>query len=852
MDDNRDIFSSMPPEEPNDNIKETINSIQDDENFFEEISSQSIDETQNESLDLNSFSSGAVDNARKKKKRKKRGKQRFLKVFLTVVLIGIITVSIVLGTFLLYAFTMVNDDSTIVMEDGTVVNLNDLELDFTTTIYVQDNESGEWVEYQRLHGGNNRIWVPYNAKEAKDKNNTTYTGIPQNLVDAFIAVEDKRFETHYGVDWKRTIGAVINTVVPIYSSKQGGSTITQQLVKNLTGDKDQSAMRKVREIMRARYLEQHYSKETIIECYLNVIAMGHGLEGVETAANYYFDKSVHELTLLECASLASITKAPSNYAPDDNPKNNKKRRETVLALMLEEGYITKKEYKEALKEELNLVASRENLNEREINNYFVDALIVEVTNDLAEKNGWDQSKAINEFYSGGYKIYATLDPSIQSAIEEVYSNSDLYGIKAADGSQLQGAITVMDYNGRIKGLAGGIGEKTTNLGLSGFNRATDAVRQPGSTMKPISAYALAIENNLHHYSSIVNDTKIYYNVGAKELWTPPNWYSNGYMGAVTIEKAIEKSINTIPVAIVDKLGIETSYNFLTKDLGITTLTEQDKNLSPLGMGGTNGGITTKESAAAYAIFGNGGQYYKPTMYFAVYDQHNDIVLSNTNIKPKAVISENTATVMNQLLQRVVYGSGATGVGAAKTIPNMKIYAKTGTTNRGDETIDLWFAGGSPYYVASAWCGYDTPQHISTTHKAIAQDMWGAVMSKIHEGLEPKEFSVSSYAVDRYFCTQTGQLATDACPSKSIGWYKKSYKPSVCTTHTGTALESPEVEKKKAEEAKKKAEEEAKKQETTSTTTSASSTTSSSSQSTSSNTSSSSATISTTTSSTTTQ
>lgn len=736
---------------------------------------------ENESLDLNSFSAASVDNARKERTRKKRGKQRFLKMFLTVMLVGIITVSIVVGTFLVYAFTMV---------DGTMdVNLDDPELNFTTTIYVKDDESSEWVEYQRLHGEFNRIWVPYNETEAKKTDNTEYDGIPQQLVNAFVAVEDKRFHTHYGVDWKRTFGAVINTVIPIYSSRQGGSTITQQLVKNLTGDNDTSAMRKVREIMRARYLESNYSKSTILECYLNTIPMGHGLYGVEVAANYYFDKSVDELTLLECASLASITKAPSNYAPDDNPDANKTRRETVLALMLEEGYITEEEHDAALKEELNLVASREQLNETEVNNYFVDALIVNVTNDLAEKYGWDDAHASENFYSGGYKIYATLDPEIQSAVDEVFSNSEVYGLIGKDGQQLQGAFTIMDYKGRIRGLAGGIGEKTVNLGLSGFNRATDAVRQPGSTMKPIAAYAPAIENGLIHYSSILNDTATNYNG-----WTPKNWYSS-YWGGVTTQYALERSINTIPVYLVNKLGPQYCYDFLTQKLGITTLNEFDVDLSPLGMGGTNGGITTKESAAAYAVFGNGGLYYEPTLYYAVYDQHNDIVLSNEEIDPVVAISEDTATVMNKLLQNVVYGSNGTGKAAAGYIKDMKIYAKTGTSNNSN---DLWFVGGTPYYVASCWCGYDTQQTISDS--AIALKMWGAVMSKIHTGLEPRQFSESSYATDRYYCTETGNLATDACPSKSIGWYKKNNVPAVCTSHEGTALDTPAVEAEKAESA----------------------------------------------------
>ncbi len=739
------------------------------------------EEQKNDSLDLNSFSSGAVDNARRERTKKKLGKQRFLKMFLTVVLVGIITVSIVAGSFLVYAFTMV---------DGTMdVDLNDLELNFTTAIYVEDKASGEFVEYQRLHGEFNRIWVPYNETEAKKTDNAEYDGIPQQLVDAFVAIEDKRFHTHYGVDWKRTFGAVINTVIPIYSSKQGGSTITQQLVKNLTNDRDQSAMRKVREIMRARHLESEYSKSTILECYLNTIPLGHGLYGVEVAANYYFGKSVDELTLLECASLAAITKGPSIYDPEDNPENNKQRRETVLDFMLEQGYITKEQHEAVLKEELNLVASRENLNETEVNNYFVDALIANVTNDLMDKYGWDKAHASENFYSGGYKIYTTLDPDIQAAVDEVFSDAEKYGIKGKDGAQLQGAFTIIDYRGRVRGLAGGIGEKTVNLGLSGFNRATDAKRQPGSTMKPIAAYAPAIENGVIHYSSILNDTATNYNG-----WTPKNWY-NSYWGGVTTQYALERSINTIPVYLVNKLGPQNCYDFLTKDLGITTLNENDIDLSPLGMGGTNGGITTKESAAAYAIFGNGGQYYEPTLYYAVYDQHNDMVLSHEEAKPHTAISEDTATIMNKLLQNVVYGSNGTGKGAAGYIKDMKIYAKTGTSNNSN---DLWFVGGTPYYVASCWCGYDSQQTISDS--AIAMKMWGAVMSKVHSGLEPKAFDESSYALDRYYCTESGLLATDGCPSKAVGWYKKGNVPSVCEKHEGTALDSPKVEAEKADKA----------------------------------------------------
>lgn len=751
----------------------------------EDIFSFSNDDSDvNDSLDLNSFSSNATDNERKKRRRKKTGKQRILKIILSLFLVGVITVSLVIGAFLLYAFTMV---------DGTMdVDLDNLALNFTTTIYTQ-GENGEWVEYQRLHGTYNRIWVPYDRKDALS-GEESYDGIPENLVNAFVAIEDKRFREHDGVDWKRTASAFLNLLKG--SKSYGGSTITQQLVKNLTSDDSKEVSRKVREIMRARYLEGHYAKDTIIECYLNTIALGHGVYGVEVASNYYFNKSVNDLTLAECATLAAITKSPSYYAPDKDPESknsqeNKKRRLTVLNEMLSQKYISEKEYEQAKAEEVKIIASKDAMKESEINNYFVEALIVQVTKDLANKYGYTEKQASEMFYKGGYKIYSTVDPKVQTTVDEVFSDSEKYGLKGADGTQLQGAITVMDYEGHVKGLAGGIGQKTVNLGISGFNRATDAVRQPGSTMKPISTYALAIERGLINYSTVVDDKKDEYKVGGK-IWSPVNWYRS-YKGKTTVKYALEISMNTIPVQLVNELTPQVCFDFLTQKLGITTLNEEDKNLSPLGMGGTNGGITTLESAAAYSVFGNGGKYYKPSMYYYVTDQHDNVLLK-VDSKPSVAIGADTATIMNQLLQNVVYGSEGTGKAAAGYVPNMKIYAKTGTSN---DVNDLWFVGGSPYYMASCWCGYDKLQKIGNS--GIAKTMWGAVMSKIHTGLAPKDFPVSDYAVKRYFCTQSGGLATEGCESKAIGWYKKNNVPKVCKQHEGAVLDAPDAEKKESTE-----------------------------------------------------
>lgn len=734
-----------------------------DKDLFSYDNSNNIVNDGESSFDLNSFSTKTEDQPPQKPKKRK---QKVWQIILTCFLVGIITVSIVVASFLVYAFTMV---------DGTVEqNLNDLQINFTTSVYVE-NDKNEWEEYKRLHGEYNRIWVDYD-EEAIENGDKDYEGIPADLAHAFIAIEDKRFESHFGIDWKRTFAAFVNEFFPM-RSKFGGSTITQQLVKNLTDDRDQKASRKVREIMRARYLETKYSKDVILECYLNTIPMGHGTYGVEVAANYYFSKSVNELTLPECACLAAITKAPSYYAPDTNPENNKKRREDVLYEMLDQGYITKDEYTEALNSEVKLSVNKDGAKQNEINSYFIDGLIDQVVDDLIEQYGYDKEKAEQLFYTNGYKIYSTIDTDMQATVEKAYLDIASKVKKSSKGDPLWGAMTVMNYEGHVKAIVGGIGEKTSNRA---FNCATDAVRQPGSTMKPIAVYAPAIESGLINYSSILNDTKTTYG-----KWTPKN-AGGGYSGNMTAQKALERSINTIPVALVNKLGAQNSYDFLTQKLGIKNLTKNDVDLAPLGLGGTNGGLTTLESAAAYAIFGNGGLYYKPTFYTKVTDQKGNIILQQDS-QPVMALSEDTATVMNKMLQSVIYGSNGTGKAVASSVSNMKLFGKTGTSS---EDNDKWFVGGSPYYVASSWCGYETMQKMPSANLNIAKNLWSEVMSKIHNGLKPREFTVSSYALERYYCTETGLLATDTCPSKAVGWYKKAFLPKVCTTHQGTVLGKP--------------------------------------------------------------
>ena len=733
-------------------------------------------------LDLNSCfsdddfaeleSDDSSDKPSKKKKRKKSVGKRILKICLVFFLIGTILVTTAGAAGFIWFAGVEHYD---VVED---IDLNDLsyynssvKLNYATTIYVKDDK-GEYVEYQRLHQGENRIPVIYD-KDKADAEDPEYTGIQKDLAYAFVAVEDKRFFKHEGVDWRRTLSAFLNMVTTQSMSGHGGSSITQQLIKNLTMNNDRSAMRKIREIKSALYIEGKFSKEAILEAYMNTIAMGNGLCGVESAAKFYFGKSVSELTLSESASLAGITNNPEKYRPDRNLEENVKRRNIILGLMLEQKYITQKEYDEAKAEELNVVADKSSLKEVDINNYFIDALIDDVVAALSKEFECTKTEAETMFYSGGLKIYSTLDTKVQDAMESVYESEDFAITSKKTGKQLQGSMVVMDYQGHILGIIGGMGEKTENRCL---NRATMSPRQPGSTMKPIAAYAPAIENDLITYSSIINDGKKRY---GPTNWLPRNWYGY-YKGNVKAEYALEISINAIPVYLVDLLTPQKSYDFLTKSLGIKNLTAQDVNYSPLGMGGTNGGLTTRESAAAYAIFGNGGKYYEPVTFTHIYDQKGDLLIS-TEKDPIVAVSEETSVVMNKMLQNVVYGSEGTGGGVRKYVSKTRVFAKTGTS---DSSNDLWFVGGTPYYVGSSWCGYDQQEGISK--QTCAQNMWGSVMQKLHEDLPAKQFFSSDKVVCKPYCAATGLVAKTGCPVSDYGWYKTS-NAKYCTSHGGEKI-----------------------------------------------------------------
>ena len=698
-----------------------------------------------------------------------------LRVVLSLVLIGVI----VCGVGIAGVVAWLSAEEAKGSFDMTDYDLNST-LDFTTTIYAK-NDKGEYEVYDRLRGEYNRIWV---AGE----------DISDDLENAFIAIEDKRFRTHAGVDWKRTVSAFINSFVNIYGGRQGGSTITQQLVKNITMDRDLSAMRKVREIMRARYLEDNYSKDSILEWYLNTIPMGTGIYGVEVAANYYFGKSSADLTIAECASLASITNEPENYRPDleANRENHIERRNIILKEMHDQKFITDAQYEKAKNSKLKVVADDSAINiEDNKNSYFTDTLIEDVINMLVKEKGYDPDTAAEEIYNGGYKIYSTVDLNVQKALDKVYNDESYFDnpVSAVDGKTTpQSAMTVMDYEGHIVGVVGGKGEKT---GARTINRAT-LPQQIGSCMKPIGVYSLAMEYNEITYSSMIDDYQLSWSDPAIEGGKWPNNYDFSYSGKCSVEYAIYHSVNCSPVHVLRNLigngadnyskpnnGIEISYDFLTTKLGFKHFNNDDKNFSSLCLGGCALGATSNELAAAYAVFGNQGYYYEPKTYTIIYDQFDNVVHDATKVKPVNALSEDTATVMNHLLRQVV----KKGTGNGAQIKGFDVFAKTGTTS---DSQDLWFAGGTPHYVAACWYGFDEPAKYSPDGmngagvSASALNIWHDVMEEIHKDLPEKEFEDSEYAEKMKYCTKTGLIATSGCKKTAKGWYRSENIPESCS------------------------------------------------------------------------
>lgn len=683
-----------------------------------------------------------------------------LKVLLTAVTVMLITGAIVFSSVLVYIMSLANDTFD--------YDLRATKLKLTSFIYVND-ENGTPQEYQKVYNTENRVWVDFDE-------------IPEYMRNAAIAIEDKRFLSHKGVDFVRTSGAVLNLLTGSHDS-YGGSTITQQLIKNLTEDNKVSLTRKLREIFRALNFEREYSKDEILEAYLNVVNFGSGCRGVQAAANLYFSKDIKDCTIAECAAIAGITQNPSAYTPLVYPENNKARRETVLLEMYNQNMISLDQYNEALEESKNMVFKNNNLDDsnnntenQAIRNWYIEALLNDVIEDLSTNLKIGKTTAEEMLFNQGLKIYCAMDKDAQEKAESVLKDENIM----PKDKDLDLGYVMMDLDGRILATLGGRKEKTANLL---YDKANQARRQPGSTIKPIAVYAPAIDLSMYNYSSLVPD-KPFSNIditgnGDFTTW-PKNWYS-GYRGNVTLQWAIEVSANAPAAQVLSQLTPQRSYQFLNEKLGFKSLDPRDaESLAPLSAGGTHVGVTVREMAAAFQIFGNGGNYNKPFTYFYVTDSKDNIILDNRNNIKTQAISSQTATIMNRLLRNVV--TGPEGTGRAANISNWNVIGKTGTT---DNDHDSWFIGVTPYSVAGIWTGYDTPKTITETSSAIK--IWKQIMTKYLENKEPKDYNYDSNVVTCAYCKSTGKLANESyCGSTAIGYYSKSNLPEECDgNHSGT-------------------------------------------------------------------
>ncbi len=714
--------------------------------------------------------SNGPSNSRKHSKKKKGRAGRYIKrslaligkLIVSVFLVMVITGSIVATALTVYVMKFVDPDAGI--------DLHKLEQGYQTTIYTLDASGNEKI-LTTLEQSVNTEW----ADLAK---------IPQHVQDAFVYTEDERFWEHEGVDWKRTFGAFVNMFINIYGFQQGGSTITQQLIKNLTGDDEVRIERKVQEIFRAINLERRYTKDEILEAYLNIVHLGRNTNGVQAASKLYFNKDVSQLTVVEAAALAAMTRNPVGYDPINKAEENAGRREYVLKQMYEHGAITELEYQEALNTELVTDLTQPAGNEdKEYQSYFVDHLINQIIADLQEQKGWSEEKATQQLYNGGYKIYATVDPELQTLLEDKFKESSTFSSSVLRDPP-QAAMIIMDHYGNIKAVVGGRGEKSGNRVL---NRATQSVRSPGSSIKPLSVYAPAVENNLITYSTMVKDEPLHDVLigGEKRDW--PNNYTKRNYGTLPIVQALQRSLNTIPVQLLQKIGLQNSYNFLTEDLGFTTLVESEEtedggtltdiSLGNLAMGDMVYGTKLSELTAGFQIFANGGTYSAPTAYTQVLDASGEVLLSTDNAnKGKQVISEETSGVMNKLLQQVV--EGPNGTGRAAKLDGFTVIGKTGTSNTYNDQL---FVGATPYYVAGLWYGYDTPKSVEGIGMYPVGQIWKNVMQDAHKGLESKEFTISDQVLELQYCTRTGLIASSSCP-KATGYYKASNVPDTCSGH----------------------------------------------------------------------
>ena len=688
-------------------------------------------------------------------KKKKKRKHRILK-FLLIIIILLILISIAgIWGFAGLIFGWFGNDIDISRED--------LKIKVSNSVIVDKN--GEILA--DLSGDEKRKII-------------TLEDMSDYLPKAYIAIEDERFYEHKGIDVKRTFGAILNTLVKGDSSF-GGSTITQQLVKNITNDNESTGIegikRKIREWSRAYQVEKMISKDEILELYLNILFVGaNNLHGVELGAEYYFDKSAKDLDLAECAFMAGINHSPNSYNPYntevDNSEKIKNRTIVVLNKMKELGYINDEEYNTAIdKVKSGLTFGSGNVNEGSVYSYHTDAVISQVVEQVMQEKGLTEQMAKNYVYSSGLTIYSTVDKNIQSRLEEEYKKSKYIrkgNKKNADGTLLnehsQSGMAIVDYKtGNVVAVAGGLGEKTE----AGWNRATQMQKQTGSSIKPLAVVAPGLEEKIITAATIYDDNSTRFG----KNYEPKN--ESGFKGLINIRSFIRTSQNIPAVKIMVELTPKKSLEYL-QNMGITSLDSTTDNVLSLALGGMTSGVSPLEMASAYGTIANDGIYITPTFYTKVEDSSGNVVLTPKQ-ESRRVISEQNAYIVKTIIQEPVK-SGGTATYCA--IPGMDVAAKTGTT---DKSYDRWLCGFTPYYAAATWYGYDNSETVYYNGNPAGQ-IWAAVMKDIHVGLPNANFIEPGGIIEAKVCRVTGCLATSRCTDTYKEIFTQDNLPEDCQGH----------------------------------------------------------------------
>ena len=688
------------------------------------------------------------------------------RILITLVLIGVLCGCFCGIAFAMYVHIYINpsaQETAAEISKGLGLNLNSF-------IYAKESDSDEYTLYETIKGKENREWVD------SDK-------IPDTLKNAVVAIEDERFYKHHGVDWVRTIGAVKGWLLG--GTQYGGSTITQQLIKNITADNDYSVKRKVNEIFRAFALEKEIDdKDRILVMYLNTIFLGYNSYGVQTAAMQYFDKDVSQLDLAESAVLAGLTNNPSIYDVYNHPEKVKERQETILAQMLDQKMISQEEYEAAVAEELNYRPYEEYQQEiKSTYSYFTDEVIKDVINDLMTEKGYSRLVAENMVYSGGLNIYATIDTKVQNALDEVWANADNFPNTEKYGEIPQSAMVITDKQGNIVGIAGGRGEKTSSRG---FSYASDARRQPGSSIKPLATYGPAMDAGIATPDTTVYDRALIQDAEGNPWPMNDGKYPTGR--AMTVKEGMTRSLNTISAQLLKQLTPQKSYEFMTQQLGFKLVdsrtnedgtVQSDIDLAPLALGALTDGVTVREMAGGFSTFINDGVYGGTRTYTKVTDSEGNTIMENTPNTDKGFTNVRTDYYMLDCLQNVT----AHGTAYSIQLDGVETGGKTGTTT---SNTDIWFCGITPKYSGAVWVGYEHNYRLDGLYGRNAAEIWLAVMQKVHAGdsglvfdSHPQDFEEVTY------CMDTGLLASGACRAAgraATGRFWKDKVPTETCSH----------------------------------------------------------------------